>query len=374
MRSDSLPRCAALAALMLGGAVGCQVILGIDSDVPIVTEGSTPCDPNQVDDDPNHCGACGHSCLGAACSAGTCQPVVLATFSGVPTDVALDADFVYWSTEDGTVRRVAKNGQGEAILISGITPGIARIAVDDTRVYFRERSDNNGTPSIRAANKDGTSPLFVASNQPGRAGLALGGGALLWARTDDTNVGGIQRAVIDGSGNVTVKAITAQDLQFPQEVAADGDSVFWGQDTTGQVWRAAADGSGQPAQLYGCGEYVNAIAIDAANAYWTTDSGEVFTAQKGDSISTGCSAASARALASSSSASALGVAVGGDLVVWTIPSLGQVRATAKSGACSPPPCERQLAGSQASPGRIAADTRAAYWLNAGDGTVAKVAF
>ncbi len=76
----------------------------------------------------------------------------------------------------------------------------------------------------------------------------------------------------------------------------------------------------------------------------------------------------------SSSGSALGIALAADLVVWTRPTLGRVSSTAKSGSCSPPPCARDLATNQPSPGRAAADSAAAYYVNQGDGTIRKVAF
>lgn len=55
-------------------------------------------------DDPNNCGACGHSCLGGACARGQCQPVVLAENQTlehdplVPDAIAVDATHVTWVT------------------------------------------------------------------------------------------------------------------------------------------------------------------------------------------------------------------------------------------------------------------------------------
>lgn len=61
-------------------------------------------------DDPENCGACGHSCLGGACARGQCQPVVLV--ENEPTDndtiawqaLAADATHVYWQA----VTRIAR--------------------------------------------------------------------------------------------------------------------------------------------------------------------------------------------------------------------------------------------------------------------------
>src|SRR5436309_967588 len=76
--------------------------------------------------DPNNCGACGHSCLGGACTAGKCAPILLASgqgdsASGVPwypytndigdplegpDRIAVDESHAYWLNLRGEVMRV----------------------------------------------------------------------------------------------------------------------------------------------------------------------------------------------------------------------------------------------------------------------------
>src|SRR5262245_50528770 len=70
---------------------------GIGADA--TTSGGPGIDPNtnpeagcgDTESNPSHCGACGHSCLGATCSRGLCTPQVLATGLGTPRGIALDA-------------------------------------------------------------------------------------------------------------------------------------------------------------------------------------------------------------------------------------------------------------------------------------------
>jgi hypothetical protein len=57
------------------------------------------CDPATVASDANHCGKCGHSCLGGTCMAGRCQPVLVGTSIGEEViDVAVDAKRALWLT------------------------------------------------------------------------------------------------------------------------------------------------------------------------------------------------------------------------------------------------------------------------------------
>jgi hypothetical protein len=65
-------------------------------------EGVT-CDGGSVGSDPLNCGTRGHSCLGGACVAGLCQPVMMASFA--PIGLLVDPPYVY-IYDFGTIERV----------------------------------------------------------------------------------------------------------------------------------------------------------------------------------------------------------------------------------------------------------------------------
>ncbi len=64
--------------------------------------------------DSEHCGRCGHSCLGGECSAGTCLPHDLAAGQLSPTRLRADETHLYWlsdaSSADSSIRRVELGG------------------------------------------------------------------------------------------------------------------------------------------------------------------------------------------------------------------------------------------------------------------------
>jgi hypothetical protein len=359
-----------IAPLLVAITSGCQLVWDIEPDVDIV--GGT-CDVAKLATDSQNCGACRHQCGGGDCAGGVCQSVVLAEASGMPTDVAVDEQYVYWTSNDGKVGRVGKNGGEPETVVTGVQRGLARLTVDENRVYYREIEDASGVANIGAAAKDGASPFTVATNQPGIGSLTSDGSSLYWARTDDSNLGAIWHASFPAGVAQPVELI-AGTLSFPQEVVTDGTSVFWGQDNNGYLMQVSSDGSGPTLDL-GCGsDYITALAVDATNVYVARAEGKVVSTQKGDAASD-CIAPSTRELATNMSGSAaLGIALGGEYVVWTSPDLGEVSAIPKTGTCTGAgDCKRILAKGKR-PTRIAADAKAAYWVDTGDGTIRKVAY
>src|SRR4051812_5277124 len=62
-----------------------------DTDSAIDAEPSSDggtCDPAQTSSDPHNCGACWHDCLGAGCTNGQCQPILLASQLMRPVAIA----------------------------------------------------------------------------------------------------------------------------------------------------------------------------------------------------------------------------------------------------------------------------------------------
>jgi hypothetical protein len=98
------------------------------------------CDAS-VADDPNNCGACGHSCGGGECVEAVCQPsnlVILQTGQTVRA-VAVDSTYLYWSnTTDMTVVRANLDGTSPMTLVTGVNA--MEIAVDTHALYYTNGS------------------------------------------------------------------------------------------------------------------------------------------------------------------------------------------------------------------------------------------
>lgn len=241
------------AAWMMGGAwLGCNALLGNESavfepdaavalpgeggadgpldeasardanatDAPIVH----PCTNTSLD--PFNCGACGHDCLGGACNAGVCAPVVLANDPGEPAEITVDDTHVYWTNEKtGDVRRVAIGGGAVETIYDGAeaTPlgeGLVRAGAD---VYFTLAVDDGGIfkcPST-GCGAAGPTPVVAPMSSPGYLALA-DGGVLVVAETLFN--GRIGRCTLPCTSGVTF--VTGPE-GFPKFVAVDGESFYW---------------------------------------------------------------------------------------------------------------------------------------------------
>lgn len=89
--------------------------------------------------DRKNCGACGHDCMAGACTAGKCQPFVLATGQTTPSSLVVEQDVAYWTTGDGTVQSCPLSGcnntSKKITQIDAGNPAPAGLAVRDGTVY-----------------------------------------------------------------------------------------------------------------------------------------------------------------------------------------------------------------------------------------------
>jgi hypothetical protein len=83
-----------------------------------------------------NCSACGHDCLGGACTDGLCAADTLATMQPSPQGIAVTADALYWANNSsGEIQKLSLQGGAPATLSSNLKQPID-LAVDDAYVYF----------------------------------------------------------------------------------------------------------------------------------------------------------------------------------------------------------------------------------------------
>ncbi len=193
--------------------------------------GDASCGAN-LQTDPANCGACGHSCIGGACSAGQCQAWTLVPGVFGSAEIAVDATNIYWSGfSNGQILRAAKDGSGSVTVLvteSGTQP--IGVTIDDTSVYWVDAENPGSVQSVPKSGGDGGATYLTPANLETPLSVAVDAQHVYWAEYYGNAIGRANK--LDGGGFGYV----ATGLNSPTVVAAGDASVFFGTlDTIGSV-------------------------------------------------------------------------------------------------------------------------------------------
>jgi hypothetical protein len=247
-----------------------------------------------------NCGACGHSCLGGACSVAACQPVVLATLSK-PSDLEVDDTSLYvalgalstikrldkvsgasqqTSFTEGTILmlaqdpanlyalstnsglfdidRQAKSTFPKSQSIAGEYSAISGVAAADGNVYFSfDHYINVVAQSFYYAAPTGHAPLVIAADGKG----------LVWAE----RAGNIVTLMASDLTFYGVHAIAQPTMQFVTQPVLDATNVYWHDGNNG-VYASRRDGGGY-VQLGTAPSVFTPMVVDGGYLYWTEPNG-----------------------------------------------------------------------------------------------------
>jgi hypothetical protein len=326
-----------------------------------------------ITDDPHNCGAIGHDCLGAACVAGLCAPLEIASGQPSPDGLGVDDSYVYWanagtspSFADGSVHRANKNGGGLTALATS-QPGAGGIWLDATHVYWGDWN----TGDLMIAAKDGSTgaQVFIAGTPGGPAGGLTFDTQYLYYTLANT----IYRVPLDGgSSMVLATGQVHSDNLIPMTTR-----LYWstyGSYVDGSdagVWGATLDGG--PTVQLGDGFGIHNIATDNASLFWASQAyqGQPGSIRAYSPIDTDFPGTERVLLDGLPNPTDL--AVDGAHVYWADTAAGIVSRSDKDGSNL-----LVLAKGYADPGSVQVDEQYVYWCDVGvttgqNGSVLRVA-
>lgn len=182
-----------------------------------------------------------------------------------PETIAVDnsAGKIYWTDSEG-IKQANLDGSDVQTVIPNFSP--QGIAVDPAggKIYWAAGS----------ADLDGTNRVELFTVQGNAFGIALdiSGGKMYWTVEDYVNKVSIQRANLEGTGEVEN---LVGGYNFFEGIALDvsGGKMYWTDESNGKVWRANLNG-GDIEDLVTLGS-PEGIALDvtAGKMYWTDDEG-----------------------------------------------------------------------------------------------------
>jgi hypothetical protein len=319
-----------------------------------------------LDNDPHHCGACGHDCLGGLCEAGACRPIILATGQSFPVGLVVDEGRVYWSNfaggtiGAGSVRSVAKEG-GVVSLVATELTGPTYLAASDESLFWT----TGGAGTVQTTPKSGGNIVNLATGISAPFGIAFAGGTVYFGGTS------VLYAVSPAGGPVTTLA-SGQSTVLG--LGVDGEWLYWANGAFGNpnstVMRVRINGSAAPEVFAANQTRPTAIAFDDTHVYWTAWVGNgadaIRRCPKSGCVGDPQTVVSGLQLSGGSNATC--ITVDETHLYWTSQATSSVHRIPKGGGTPV-----LLATGQPAANCIQQDATAVYWTNFSGSTVMRLA-
>jgi hypothetical protein len=293
---------------------------------------------------------------------------MLATGQQAPTALTIDATNLYWinfGSDDvystsGSIMRLPLRGGTPVTVASQQRSPRSLIVAGSTLYWTNGGTDGDGTGSsvMKVDISGGSATMIVDATQGSPAGIAATSTSLYWATYSSSMGGRILMTPLAGGGLTEILPGIFGDILI------DGPYLFAASNgTPGDLIKVELTGA-SPATLAMNQESPHALAIDDTSIYWTTQGlgsgmGTVLKMPKNGGVLS--------ALATGQD-EPHGLAVDASGVYWTTSYVnGTIMALPHAGG---PP---RIIASGATPWGLALDAGAIYWVDAGDGTVMKLA-
>jgi len=261
-------------AVTTGGGCGIGCASGETCDAGtckciVDTDTQCPLGCFDLQEDRNNCGACSKFC--SLCSAGRCFSSIGSTSASGAIDMALDADYVYFSNDAaGTITRASRDNGGVQVLAAQQTNTTA-VAVDAKNVYWLTRGADTGKGTVMKMPLNGSSPTALATAEPYPEGIALDATNVYW--TNYLGVGSVMKVPI--AGGTKVELASGNELYAPVGLAVDASYVYWvnmGGGNDGSVMKVPI-GGGTAVTLASGYDLPTKIALTDDSVYFATPQG-----------------------------------------------------------------------------------------------------
>jgi sugar lactone lactonase YvrE len=276
------------------GAAGQDAEAGLLEAQPDTAEGATPDSPDDISFDtpaadasdasdavqdvqqsdvdcgdttsnPDHCGRCGHSCLGGDCVQGMCQAFKLATIHDGAFGMAQDESRLYIAgLLNNEIVRVDKvTGAVLSIDTAGAILVPAWISVQGSSMVWSNRVYNTGSiASCPVTGCGGSDPTVLIANADRPNGVIVDGDLMYWAETQ----GGTVRSAKVSNGSAVQDLVASSSGYQPFRLAMRGDHLYFSEVGQGRVVRVSKTGG--DAVVLGSSASPAGVVVTDDRVYW----------------------------------------------------------------------------------------------------------
>ena len=259
-----------------------------DSSSP---DGGSACPGADLTMNPKNCGACGHDCMGGACTASKCQPVKLFGGAVAAYGIAVDATNLYFTDiNGGAVYTMAKNAAAPSTatkIADTADPLVYDIVADGKGVFFSWGSGaSGGKGSLETISSDGGNRRALMEDASVPRGLSLDNINVYFALTylSPVQVGGVARSA-SGAGPTILSANEPNtDVTF-----VSGAYLYWGGESKSSVrfCATAAGGCGPTLKDFVTGLNASEALGGNSNNVFISGFDILYQAAKGGTTATG---------------------------------------------------------------------------------------
>jgi hypothetical protein len=246
-------------------AAGLAYVCGCNGTTCNDCSGST-CTSVCVEDeltDPKNCGACGVACAAGPCTAGQCDTTIAANLYEA-RGLALSATTLAFTYSNAVLTVPVGGGTPTTIGCGASTP--SEVALDAANVYFTTFDGN-----VMKAPIGGATATTLASGQVSPGPLVVDAKYVYWTNAGPFATGyagSVGKVAIAGGSAVTV---LASGLDEPTAIAIDANNVYFGTADDSTLWSVPLAG-GTPTSL-AAAEDTSTIVVRGSNLYVGTLSG-----------------------------------------------------------------------------------------------------
>lgn len=209
--------------------------------------------------DPEHCGACFHSCLGAACNAGYCARTKVYS-PNQPVGLALNGTDLYWGSDGANdVKRAPKDGSGVPLKLVTESSAVYYLGILGSELFWTNAAKDCKKQALSAG-----TPSVVEPGLGKPLGVALAGGKAYVSEYDDSKI-----AVLDAVSGGEKASYPLPTASGPEGIATDGTTLYVALLDAGQIVSMPVAG-GTPKYFVSGQEKPAGVAVDNEAVYWTT--------------------------------------------------------------------------------------------------------